>query len=107
MAVDGQGNLYVADTFNHRMQKLSPAGEPLAQWRTEGAGPVQFSVPSGVAVDGQGNIYVADSGTTASKSSCPERSTRLLLWRGAQRPRDRSVLGPLIRGFRRLASPDG
>jgi heat shock protein HslJ len=32
VAVDEQGNFYVADTFNHRIQKLSAAGEPLAQW---------------------------------------------------------------------------
>lgn len=62
VAVDGQANVYVADSGNHRIQKLSPAGEPLAQWGSEGSGPGQFREPAGVAVDGQGNVYVADSG---------------------------------------------
>jgi DNA-binding beta-propeller fold protein YncE len=61
VAVDGQGNLYVADMSNHRIQKLSPAGEPLAQWGSQGRGPGQFDHPVGVAVDGQGNLYVADA----------------------------------------------
>ena len=60
VAVDGAGNLYVADSGNHRIQKLSPTGEPLAQWGTEGSAAGQFFQPGGVAVDSDGNIYVAD-----------------------------------------------
>src|SRR5688572_5952508 len=37
VAVDEQGNVYVADTRNHRIQKLSPQGDPLAMWGTPGA----------------------------------------------------------------------
>ena len=62
VAVDGYGNVYVADTHNHRIQKLSAAGEPLAQWGRQGSGPGQFRLPNGVAVDGQGHLYVADTG---------------------------------------------
>src|SRR5258708_40317103 len=40
LTVDGEGNLLVADTENHRIQKLSPNGEPLAQWGSYGGGPV-------------------------------------------------------------------
>ena len=61
VAVDGAGNLYVADTKNQRIQKLSPDGEPLAQWGSAGSAPGQFRNPSGVAVDGAGNLYVADT----------------------------------------------
>ena len=64
VAVDGQGNLFVADTFNDRIQKFSAQGEPLAQWGTRGSAPGQFQGPSGVAVDGQGNLFVTDTGNS-------------------------------------------
>jgi hypothetical protein len=56
-----QGNMYVADTFNHRIQKLSPIGRPLASWGSDGSDPGQFSYPTAVALDAQRNIYVADT----------------------------------------------
>jgi DNA-binding beta-propeller fold protein YncE len=59
--VDQQGNLYVADAENDRIQRLSPAGEPLAQWGTRGSALGQFRRPRGVALDAQGNLYVADT----------------------------------------------
>ena len=62
LAVDGAGNIYVADRGNHRIQKLAPDGAPLAQWGSEGSDPGQFKSPSGIAVDGAGNVYVADGG---------------------------------------------
>ena len=62
VAVDSRGNLYVADTGNHRVQKLSPQGRHLASWGGRGSGPRQFESPMGIAV-GPGNVvYVADSG---------------------------------------------
>jgi DNA-binding beta-propeller fold protein YncE len=60
LAIDSQGNIYVADRGNHRIQKLSATGEPLAQWGIRGTDPGQFHWLSGVAVDIQGNIYVAE-----------------------------------------------
>lgn len=70
MAVDGAGNAYVADTGNHTIRKITPAGvvttlagtagEPGS---TDGTGAAaRFNTPYGVAVDAQGNVYVADTG---------------------------------------------
>lgn len=61
IAIDKQGNLYVADMYNHRIQKFNSSGSYLKQWGTFGAAPGQFSSPSAVTVDSNGNVYVADS----------------------------------------------
>jgi sugar lactone lactonase YvrE len=67
--VDGSGNVYVADTDNHAIRKITPAGvvTTLAgtagnQGSADGTGPAAtFYLPQGVAVDGDGTTYVADS----------------------------------------------
>ena len=58
--MDAQGNIYVADYWGHRIQKLSPSGQPLAQWGSYGQAPGQFDHPTAVAVDTDGNVYVAE-----------------------------------------------
>jgi hypothetical protein len=72
VAVDGAGSIYVADTYNNTIRKLTLAG---TDWMVttlggstgqasaaDGVGSdARFNYPSGVAVDGAGNLYVADS----------------------------------------------
>ncbi len=66
VAVDGAGNVYVADEYNHRIRKITTSGvvSTLAgstSGYTDGTGTsAQFKYPNGVAVDGAGNVYVAD-----------------------------------------------
>jgi sugar lactone lactonase YvrE len=69
VAVDGAGNLYIADTINNRIRKVTPGGiiTTVAGNGTFGyagdSGPAtsaEFSYPDGVAVDGAGNLYIAD-----------------------------------------------
>jgi hypothetical protein len=61
LTVDVDGNVYVADSFNHRIQKFDSEGNYLTQWGSNGTGPSQFDSPYGVSVDISGNVYVADS----------------------------------------------
>jgi len=70
VAVDGSGNLYVADFFNDTIRKISPggvvttlAGSPGQAGSADGSGSAaRFHSPFSVAVDGSGNIYAADFG---------------------------------------------
>ncbi|MFY7885757.1 MAG: NHL repeat-containing protein, partial [Dolichospermum sp.] len=69
IALDGSGNLYVADYGNNLIRKISTAGvvTTLAGSGSIGAAngtgtAASFYWPNGVAVDGAGNVYVADQG---------------------------------------------
>ncbi len=53
------GNVYVADCGNHRLQYFSPAGSFLGKWGRFGDGDREFSYPRGVAVASGGRVYVA------------------------------------------------
>ena len=68
LAVDGQGNVYVADTFNHTIRVITAAGVVSTLAGTagvtgsaDGTGPAaSFDNPNGLALDAAGNLYVAD-----------------------------------------------
>ena len=69
VAVDGSGNLYIADAINHRVRKVDGSGTitTVAGTGTFGfsgdGGPAtsaELNDPDGVAVDGSGNLYIAD-----------------------------------------------
>jgi DNA-binding beta-propeller fold protein YncE len=64
VAVDAAGNVYVADTDNHRVQKFAPDGRPLAQWDTG------QSLAMDVAVDREGQIYVAENPVCVRRGPC-------------------------------------
>lgn len=57
---DATGNVYVADTFNHRVQKFDNTGMFLTQWGSEGSGEGQFFRPESIALDPRGKVYVGD-----------------------------------------------
>jgi DNA-binding beta-propeller fold protein YncE len=61
VAVDTQGNVYVADFGNHRIQKFDPTFVFVTGWGMQGDLPGQFKQPGDVAVDNAGNVYVADT----------------------------------------------
>ena len=60
MAFDADENIYVSDTLNHRVQKLTKDGAFLMKWGEFGQGDGQFNMPWGIAIDELGDVYVAD-----------------------------------------------
>ena len=61
IALDRQGRIYVADTWNHRIVRMNDmAGNGWTTFGSRGSGVNQFSFPTGVFADAQGRIYVAD-----------------------------------------------
>jgi len=75
LAVDSSGNVYVADSWNQRVRKISPEGVVstiAGSGRTgqdgsflDGVGTAaNFNKPYGIAVDATGNLFIADSGNS-------------------------------------------
>jgi predicted membrane-bound mannosyltransferase/DNA-binding beta-propeller fold protein YncE len=67
LAVASDGSLYVVDSDNHRIQHLSPDGEPLQVWGSFGdvnAGPAaggSFNQPWGIGLAPDGSVFIADT----------------------------------------------
>jgi DNA-binding beta-propeller fold protein YncE len=61
IAVDKDGNIYVVDSRNNRVQKFSKEGNFLISWGKEGNGPGDLKEPNGIDIGPDGNIYVADT----------------------------------------------
>lgn len=79
VALDGAGNLLVADRANHVIRRVAPSGEVTTvaggagkAGRADGVvGSARFNNPSGVAVDAVGNVYVADTGNHTIRKIMP------------------------------------
>jgi len=73
VAVGPDGNVFVADFYNHRIQKFTPEGEFLAAFGSQGNGPGQFERPTDVALDDEGNVFVVDFGNNRIQEFAPIR----------------------------------
>jgi tripartite motif-containing protein 71 len=77
VAVDAEGNVYVGDTDNYRVEKFDRNGKFLTQWGTQGRSDNQFTEIADIAIDNQNNVYVSDyQNDTIQKF---EKSGRFLL----------------------------
>ena len=60
-AVDADGNLYVADMLNARIEVFDADGNFIRAFGKRGDGPGYFAMPKGVAVDSDGHVWVTDA----------------------------------------------
>ncbi len=72
ISLDSQGNLYVLDTGNHRIQKFSPDGAFLASLGRQGQGPGEFSYPDSIDIDNADRIWVSDPNNKRIQVLTPE-----------------------------------
>lgn len=80
VAVDAAGNVFVAETGNDRIRRITPTGD-VTTWAgsTVGAGngigtAAQFDNPFSLDIDAAGNIYVAESGNDRIRKILPDQT---------------------------------
>lgn len=61
LALDGAGNVYVADFGNDRVQKFDSTFAFVKEWGSHGDLPAQFKQPGDIAIGPDGTVYVADT----------------------------------------------
>ncbi len=78
LAIDAAGNLYVADTFNHLIRKITPDGTVStlagsgAPGNNNGNGTgASFNMPQNLTVDAAGNVFVTDLGNNVIRKITP------------------------------------
>ena len=91
IALDNAGNLYVADSGNNTIRKITPggvvttlAGLPGSSGTTDGTGgSARFKGPWGMAVDANGNVFVADNGSDTIRKISASRVVTTIAGFGA------------------------
>ncbi len=99
IAVDKKGILYVADTHNNLIRKISPDGfvTTLAGQRIYHTVPgmdttVRFDNPAGIAVDSSGYVYVTDCGNNLIRKISPDGRVQNIAGNGKRGARDSTCL---------------
>lgn len=115
IALDARGNIYVSDSYNNTIRKISPRGAVSTfagkkdAGSSDGAGySASFFHPAGIASDGQGNLYVADMGNNKIRRISVEGAVTTIAGnglRGSANGRDTSA--SFNRPYGLAAGPDG
>lgn len=99
IATDRDGNLYVVDAINARIQILSPDGEYLEQLGSAGTAPGQFIRPKDVAFDAKGRVYVTDAAFNNVQIFTEELQLLTFVGEGGSQPGQFQVPGGIaVRG---------
>ena len=110
LALDGSGNLYVADSGNSRIRRIDAEGviTTIAGTGERGfsgdGGPAteaQLAYPGGLAVDGSGNLYVADSGNSRIRRIDAEGTITTIAGSGPGSSSTVAIAGTAVRRRRR------
>jgi len=75
VTVGPENNIFVADFYNHRIQKFTRKGKFLAIIGTEGIAPGQLNLPTDMILDENGNLYVVDFGNNRIQKFSINNST--------------------------------
>jgi DNA-binding beta-propeller fold protein YncE len=81
-AVDADGNLFVTDTLNNRVEEFDADGNFIRQWGKAGDAPGRFGRPKGIAIDHDGHVWVADA--LLQRLQVFNQEGRLLMYVGAE-----------------------
>ncbi len=81
-AVDKDGNLFVTDTLNNRVEMFDAEGNFISEFGKAGDGPGRFARPKGIAVDSDNHVWVVDE--VQSRVQVFDREGRLLIYFGEQ-----------------------
>jgi 6-phosphogluconolactonase (cycloisomerase 2 family) len=82
VAVDKEGNVYVTDTLNNRVEIFDADGDFISAFGKGGDGPGRFARPKGIAIDRDGHIWVADE--MQSRVQVFDKEGQLLIYLGRQ-----------------------
>ena len=92
VAVDIEGNVYVTDTFNDRIEIFDADGQFISTFGKNGDGPAQFERPKGIAIDCDGHIWVVDA--TQNRVKAFDNKGRLLIYFGGAGYYPGQFMGP-------------
>jgi DNA-binding beta-propeller fold protein YncE len=93
VTLDAQGNVYVSDTLNSRVQMFNPDGKFVTVFGKAGSAWGEFDKPKGVALDAFGNLYVVDTGWSNVQIFNPKG--QILLFFGGRGPIPGMMKNPL------------
>ncbi|MSP92948.1 MAG: hypothetical protein EXR79_14285 [Myxococcales bacterium] len=115
IAVDAGGNSFIADTYNHRIRKVTPAGVVTTLAGGAAAGYVDgkgtsalLNFPHGIALDGAGNLLIADHSNDVLRKLTPDGTVTTLAGTGAGGSNDGdALLAKFNRPFGIAVGPGG